>query len=40
MFLKKLFAASTPAAVEAPKNIYGFSARDIDGNDVNLSKYK
>ena len=41
MFLKKLFQGNAANAADEPiKNIYQFSAKDIDGNEVSLSKYK
>ena len=41
MFLKKLFKGNTTsAAVKAAANIYEFKAVDIDGREVELSKYK
>ncbi len=44
MFLKKLFHSSTANSAEATaaqsKTIYNYSAKDIDGNEVSLSKYR
>jgi glutathione peroxidase len=33
-------AAGEPAVKDAPKSIYDFTVKDIDGQDVALSKYK